>query len=113
MFYDTPRFTPQQRALWNPDAAGSGMPAQKPYEDRARAQRTFLEQPSAAGLAEIRKLLGTQAPLYALRSRAVLEVRNKRFELDVPAREGQDPIEALCGAPPVFQNRVAAVYRLP
>lgn len=113
MFYDTPRFTPQQRALWNPDLPGSGMPAQKPYEDRARAQRAFMEQPSAAGLAEIRRLLGTQSPLYALRSRAALEVRNKRFELDAPAREGADPIEALCGAPPVFQNRVAAVYKLP
>jgi hypothetical protein len=113
MFYDTPRFTPQQRALWDPNLPGTGMPAQKPYEDRARAQRAFLAQPSAAGLAEVRRLLGTEAPLYALRSRAVLEVRNKRFELDAPPREGQDPIEALCGAPPVFQNRVAAVYRLP
>ncbi len=113
MFYDTPRFTPQQRALWNPDLPGSGMPAQKPYEDRARAQRAFMEQPSAAGLAEIRRLLGTQSPLYALRSRAALEVRNKHFELDAPAREGADPIEALCGTPPVFQNRVAAVYKLP
>lgn len=113
MFHDTARFSPKQRGMWEPSSTGARMPPGRAYDDRAQAQRAFLAQPDAAGLAAIRALLGTQAPLYALRSRAVLEVRNKRFELDVPAREGPDPLAELCGEGPVFENGVAAVYRLP
>jgi hypothetical protein len=113
MFLSTPRFTPRQRALWKPLPWSPDGPAvEPPYAPRERAQREFLAAPSAAGLARIRELLGTEAPLYALRSGARIEVHDRAYNVDVPPRSGPDALDALPGAERVFENASVAVYRL-
>jgi hypothetical protein len=113
MFLSTPRFTPRQRALWKPLPSSPDGPAlEPPYAPRERAQREFLAAPSAVGLAQIRELLGSDAPLYALRSGARIEVHDHAYNVDVPPRTVPDPLDALAGAERVFENGSVAVYRL-
>jgi hypothetical protein len=114
MFYSTPRFSRKQRAVWNTliQAAGAEPPPQ-PYAPREQAQREFLAQPSAQGLARIRELLGYPAPLYALRSPATMTVHDHAYHADVPPRAGVDALDSFPGAECVYGNPYAAVYKLP
>lgn len=114
LFYSTPRFSRRQRAVWNPLPQPPGTPVPpSPYAPREEAQRTFLAAPSPQGLARVRELLGEDAPLYALRSPATMTVHDHAFHADAPPRAGPDALDAFPGAVRVFQNDVAAVYRLP
>ena len=114
MFFSVARFSRQQRALWNPLPLPPGSPApEQPYAPRENAQREFLAQPSAEGLARIHALLGDAVPLYALRSPATMTVHDKAFHADAPPRTGPDPLDSFPGAECVYKNEYAAVYRLP
>ena len=114
MFYTTPRYSRKQRATWDavPRPPGSPPPPQ-PYAPRENAQRNFLAHPTPEGLAQLHELLGTGAPIYALRSPASMTVHHKAYHADVPPRDGVDPLENFPGAKRVYANEVAAVYRLP
>jgi hypothetical protein len=109
MFYDTNKFAPLFHAT---KRVGAEQPAEVPYADRERAQQALFDNPSAETLAEVRKLLRAPAPLYAVRSRASLELYQHAFHVNVPDLGGADALETTLGAKPVFQNRALAVYKL-
>lgn len=109
MFYDTNKFSPLFHAT---KRIGAEKPAELPYADRERAQQALFAAPSRESLAEVRRLLGSEAPLYAVRSAATLELYQRAFHVNVPDLAGPDAFETVLGARPVFRNRALAVYRL-
>lgn len=114
MFYSNPRFAARQRALWKPLPTGDDdLDPEPAYAVREHAQEDFLAAPSAEGLARIRELLGSAAPLYAVRSSANIRVRHGKYAVRVPAREGLDTLATLPGTELVFENTAVAIYRLP
>lgn len=109
MFYDTNKFSAQFHAS---KRVGAEQPAEAPYAERERAQKQLFEAPSKDALAEVRRLLPGPAALYAVRSKATLELYQRAFHVDVPELSGPDAFETVLGAKPVFQNRALAVYQL-
>ncbi len=109
MFYDTIKFSPLFHATRR---VGAEVPAELPYAERERAQKALFATPSAEALADVRRLLGAPAPLYAVRSNVTLELYQRAFHVNVPELAGPDALETALGAKPVFQNRALAVYKL-
>src|SRR6185295_5891658 len=81
MFYDTNKFAPLFHAT---KRVGAEKPAEVPYADRERAQQALFDAPSAETLAAVRRLMRAPAPLFAVRSKATLELYQHAFHVNVP-----------------------------